>query len=125
MYYISQILYMFVTGLSKLSILFLYLRIFLNKRFRLATHITMAWIIAQTVAVCLAISFQCTPVSHYWKASSKGTCIHSLAFVYSAAGLSIYEDMIIMFLPVMELKALKLDLRKKLALGFMFALGSL
>ncbi len=125
MYYISQILYMFVTGLSKLSILFLYLRIFLNKSFRLATNITMACIIAQTVGVCLAISFQCTPVSSYWKNSVCPTSINSLAFVYSAAGLSIVEDLIIMFLPVMELKALKLDLRKKFALGFMFALGSL
>ena len=116
---------MFVTGLAKLSILFLYLRIFLNKSFRLAVHITMACIIAQTVANCLAISFQCTPVDSYWDTSIKGTCIHSLGFVYSAAGLSILQDLIIMFLPVLELKALKLDLRKKFALGFMFALGSL
>jgi hypothetical protein len=45
--------------------------------------------------------------------------------VYAAAGLSILEDLVIMLLPVMELKALKLDLKKKLALAFMFALGSL
>ncbi len=116
---------MFVTGLAKLSILFLYLRIFLNKSFRLAVKITVACIIAQTVANCLAISFQCIPVDSYWDTSIKGKCIHSLRFVYSAASLSILQDLIIMFLPVMELKALKLDLKKKFALGFMFALGSL
>lgn len=116
---------MFITGLAKISILFLYLRIFLNKSFRLATNIVMACIIAQTVGFCVAISFQCTPANSYWDFSVKGKCIHSLAFVYSAAGLSILEDFIIMLLPVMELKALKLNLRKKFALGFMFALGSL
>jgi chloramphenicol 3-O-phosphotransferase len=108
-----------------MSILFLYLRIFPSKGFRLATHITIACIIAQTIAFCLVASFQCIPVDSYWDTTIPGTCIHSQAFVYSAAGVSILEDLIIMFLPVMELRALNLDLKKKFALGFMFALGSL
>lgn len=54
-----------------------------------------------------------------------GTCINSQAFVYSAAGFSIVEDIVIMLLPIWELRALKLDLRKRVALGFIFALGSL
>jgi Fungal rhodopsin domain len=85
----------------------------------------MGCIIAQTIAFALVVSFQCTPVDSYWDTTIPGHCIHSQAFVYSAAGVNILEDLVIMFLPVMELKALKLDLRKKFALGFMFALGSL
>ncbi len=108
-----------------MSILFLYLRIFLNKTFRLATYITMACVLGQTIAFALVIAFQCTPVDSYWDTTIPGKCIHSQAFVYSAAGINILEDLIIMFLPVMELRSLKLDLRKKFALGFMFALGSL
>ena len=85
----------------------------------------MAFVVGQTVAFTFVIAFQCSPVISYWDTTRSGTCINSQAFVYSAAGISIFEDIVIMFLPVMELKALKLDLRKKFALGFMFALGSL
>ncbi|KAH8746684.1 hypothetical protein F5882DRAFT_446278, partial [Hyaloscypha sp. PMI_1271] len=124
LYYISQILYVFILPVAKMSILFLYLRIFPSKSFRLATYMTMAFIIVQTIALALVVSFQCTPVDSYWDITIPGKCIHSQAFVYAAAGLSILEDLVIMLLPVMELKALKLDLKKKLALAFMFALGS-
>ncbi|PMD33685.1 hypothetical protein L207DRAFT_589244 [Hyaloscypha variabilis F] len=124
LYYISQIMYSLILAAAKMSILFLYLRIFLNKTFRLATYITMACVLGQTIAFALVIAFQCTPVDSYWDTTIPGKCIHSQAFVYSAAGINILEDLIIMFLPVMELRALKLDLRKKFALGFMFALGS-
>jgi hypothetical protein len=108
-----------------MSILFLYLRIFVSKSFRLATYMTMAWLLAQTTAFALVVSFQCTPVRSYWDITIPGKCIDSQAFVYVAAGLNILEDLIIMFLPIMELKSLKLDLKKKFALAFMFALGSL
>jgi hypothetical protein len=87
--------------------------------------ITMGWIVSQTISFVLVVSFQCTPVDSYWDVTIPGKCINSQAFVYAAAGVSIFEDFFIMFLPVWELKALKLDLRKKTALGFMFALGSL
>lgn len=125
LYYISQILYVFILPLAKMSILFLYLRIFPSKSFRLATYMTMAWLLVQTIAFAFVVLFQCTPVGSYWDITIPGKCIHSQAFVYAAAGLTILEDLIIMFLPVMELKALKLDLKKKSALAFMFALGSL
>lgn len=85
----------------------------------------MVWIVAQTIAFVIVVSFQCMPVDSYWNTTIPRKCLDSQAFVYSAAGVSIFEDFWIMFLPVWELKALKLDLRKKITLGFMFALGSL
>jgi hypothetical protein len=125
LYYISQILYVLLQAIAKISILFLYLRIFLNKRFRLVTKITMAGIVIQTIAFVIVVSFQCNPVNSYWDAKVRGKCINSLGFVYSAAGVSIFDDIFIMLLPILELKALKLNLRKKFALGLIFALGSL
>jgi hypothetical protein len=87
--------------------------------------IAMAGIVAQTISFVVVVSFQCTPVDSYWDVTVPGKCINSQAFVYSAAGVSIFEDFVIMFLPLWELKGLKLDMRKKFALGFIFALGSL
>ena len=45
--------------------------------------------------------------------------------MYAAAGFSIFEDFVIMLLPVWELKDLSLNTKKKFALMFLFALGSL
>jgi hypothetical protein len=77
------------------------------------------------MAFTIAVSFQCTPVKTVWDITAPGHCFNSQAFVYSAAGFSIVEDLFIMLLPVSQLKALNLDLKKRIALVFMFALGSL
>lgn len=55
----------------------------------------------------------------------EGTCVNEHALAFTGAGLSIAADLVIMFLPVYELKGLNLTLRKRVALTGMFALGSL
>ncbi|KFY05161.1 hypothetical protein O988_00212 [Pseudogymnoascus sp. VKM F-3808] len=124
LYYISQILYIIVQSVAKLSILLLYLRIFPNKRFRLVVKIAIGWMICQILAFGMVVSFQCIPVKSVWDLTVHGRCTNSVAFVYAGAGFSIFEDFIIMILPVWELKDLGLNLRKKIALIFLFALGS-
>jgi hypothetical protein len=114
-----------VQNLAKLSILLLYLRIFVDKKFRLVTSLVIGWVICHTIAYGISVVFQCTPVEYVWDLSVGGKCIDSQAFVYSGAAFSILEDFVIIILPVWELRALKLDLRKRVTLGFMFALGSL
>ncbi|OBT70183.1 hypothetical protein VE03_00311 [Pseudogymnoascus sp. 23342-1-I1] len=124
LYYISQILYVIVQALAKFSILFLFLRVFPSKRFRLVLKICIAWMVGHTLAFVMVVSFQCVPVKAVWDHSIHGTCTNSQAFVYSAAGFSIFEDFVIMLLPIWELKDLSLNTKKKFALMFLFALGS-
>lgn len=81
--------------------------------------------ICHTIAFGLVVSLQCVPVPAVWDLTVHGNCTNSQAFVYAAAGFSIFEDFIIMVLPVWELKDLNLTTKKKLALTFLFALGSL
>ncbi|KFY52244.1 hypothetical protein V496_08589 [Pseudogymnoascus sp. VKM F-4515 (FW-2607)] len=125
LYYISQILYVVVQTLAKLSILLLFLRVFPSQKFRLVIKICIAWMVAHTIAFVFVVAFQCVPVRSIWDHSIHGTCTNSQAFVYAAAGFSIFEDFVIMLLPVWELKDLSLNTKKKLALMFLFALGSL
>ncbi|KFX97086.1 hypothetical protein V490_02961 [Pseudogymnoascus sp. VKM F-3557] len=71
---------------------------------------------------------------HFWdvppqnviplRKSVHGKCADQQAFVYAGAAVSIFEDIVIMFLPVYELNGLTLSLKKRLILVFMFALGS-
>lgn len=73
----------------------------------------------------MVVSIQCVPVESVWDLTVHVRCTNSQAFVYAAAGFSIFEDFIIMILPVWELKDLSLNLKKKIALMFLFSLGSL
>lgn len=69
--------------------------------------------------------FQCVPVEHFWDPAAAGHCLNTPALVYLGAGFSIAEDIIIMFLPVSELKGLNMTVRKRIGLVLMFVLGSL
>ncbi|KAH9219973.1 hypothetical protein DL95DRAFT_290708, partial [Leptodontidium sp. 2 PMI_412] len=124
LYYVSQILYVAVQNLAKFSILFLYLRIFVNPQFRLRTKIVMGWVVFHTFAFLMADALQCVPVKAVWDTNIHAKCIDLQALIYAGAGFSIFEDFVIMLLPIPELKSLNLDSRKKVALFFMFALGS-
>ncbi|KFZ14683.1 hypothetical protein V501_03119 [Pseudogymnoascus sp. VKM F-4519 (FW-2642)] len=124
LYYISQIFYVTVQSLAKVSILLLYLRIFPAKRFRLVTNIALGWMVCRTLAFIGVLILQCIPVELSWDITVPGKCANSQVFVYVAAAFSIFEDFVIMLLPVWELKDLTLSGKKRMGLIFMFALGS-
>ncbi|OBT94023.2 hypothetical protein VE01_07074 [Pseudogymnoascus verrucosus] len=124
LYYTSQILYAVVQGLAKISLLLLLLRIFQGKRFRLFTKIFIALITCHVLAFFMVITLQCIPISAIWDLGVKGKCINPTVVVFAGAGFSIFEDIVIMLLPVRELKGLNLTLKRRLAVIFMFACGS-
>ncbi|KUJ09389.1 uncharacterized protein LY89DRAFT_788259 [Mollisia scopiformis] len=125
LFYISQIFYVLIQNIPKFSILLLYLRIFPTPRFRKMLFIAMAWQVAHTLAFLCGVAFQCVPVDSFWDPFiKKDHCIDIATLTYFGAGFSIFEDIVIMSLPVYELKGLNLSLRKRMALVFMFALGS-
>lgn len=73
-------IWVYYTGLffAKISILLQYLRIFLQKRFRLACFILMG---ITVVCSCWAIFsgvFMCNPVRRFWDRSVPGSCMHRL-----------------------------------------------
>jgi hypothetical protein len=85
----------------------------------------MAFIACHTIAFTVGIGLQCLPVRSLWDLTIHGKCLNIHAFAISGAAFSIFEDLVIMFLPTGELKGLNLTLRKRMALCLMFALGSL
>jgi len=125
LYYIASIFYCLIQGFAKFSVLFLYLRIFPDTRFRLVLKITISWMALKTVSFAFAIAFQCVPVQAIWDRDIPAKCINMNILTVSGAGISIVEDIFIMLLPISELKGLNLTLRKRIALCFIFAIGSL
>lgn len=85
----------------------------------------MVWMICQLIAFFIAVTLQCVPVKATWDMTQEGTCINAGALVTAGAGFNIFNDIVIILLPIQELKHLHLGLRKRLAVIALFALGSL
>ncbi|PMD24451.1 hypothetical protein NA56DRAFT_740853, partial [Hyaloscypha hepaticicola] len=123
-YYVASINYALIQNFAKFSILLLYLRIFLGDRFRLVLKITMGWMVCHTTSFVIAVVFQCVPLQAIWDHTITGRCLNMNTLTITGAAFSILEDIFIMLLPISELKGLNLTLHKRIALCFMFAIGS-
>jgi predicted membrane channel-forming protein YqfA (hemolysin III family) len=125
-YYGSQILYVLVLVLIKISILTFYLRIFPDDFFRLLTKIAIVFTALCGVGFSLAMILQCLPIAAVWDPSIKDAkCVNSTRFIISGTAISLLQDIIVIVLPIPQLMALHLTLRKRVALISLFALGSL
>jgi len=124
MYYASQIIYVIVLILSKMAVLFLYLRIFITPGFRLLVKWIITILVLHGLIFVFCVAFQCIPIDSIWTQEG-GKCLDTQALVYTGAAFNIFEDFMVMFLPVFELKGLNLSTKRRVALVFMFALGSL
>jgi hypothetical protein len=124
-FYISQFTYKISINTTKASILLLYLRIFVQKRFRMACWILLGFVTLFGIATTLASVFQCTPIARTWNKSIKGVCVNTTIFWYANAGFSIVGDLVLLALPMPILYNLKLPLNQRLAVMLVFSLGTL
>ncbi|KAL8932224.1 MAG: hypothetical protein Q9211_006447, partial [Gyalolechia sp. 1 TL-2023] len=126
-FFTSQTLYKLTINATKISFLFLYLRIFPsnqeNRRFRIATHVVMAYILLYAIASIGATIFQCTPVARYFDHSIDGTCINVELFWYFNAINNILGDILTLSLPVRKIYQLQLPRSEKMGLYTVFGLG--
>lgn len=125
LFFISQAFYKLTMNLTKMSILLLYLRIFIQKWFRIICHVLLVIITSYMVAAFLASVFQCTPVPRAWDKTIAGKCIDITTNWYANAGFSIATDIIILALPMYPLYKTKIMMKRKVALMVVFALGAL
>ncbi|GKT47140.1 uncharacterized protein ColSpa_07321 [Colletotrichum spaethianum] len=126
-FFIDESFYLTCLGLTKISVLFFYLRIFPNKSFRRATYAAMSYIALSTTIMLFMQIFQCIPFSYNWD-GWKGDfgphhCLDINVLAFVAGGLSISHDIIILFLPIPLLWHLNMGLRSKVGIFIMFSLG--
>lgn len=112
-------------NMTKMSILMLYLRIFIQRWFRIICYVLLVIISSYMVAAFFASVFQCTPVARAWNKTIPGACINITTNWYANAGFSIATDIIILTLPMYPLYKSKIILKRKIALMGVFALGAL
>ena len=97
-YFLGEIFYVTGLGISKISILFFYLRVFPAKSFRVLTYSVMAVCALYTVAFFVATLIQCRPISlawTQWDGLHEGTCndIHLQGWI--AAAINIFLDAVV------------------------------
>jgi hypothetical protein len=124
--YVDESLYLTVILLTKVSILSFYLRIFPRRGFQNITKVVLVFVICTGVVILFLQLFQCLPVAYNWdKSIPNGRCLSVNTLTYTHAAMSIFQDLIILVLPVSELATLKLERKQKLGVFFVFQVGAL
>lgn len=124
-FYVSQIFYKLTINLTKSSILLLYLRIFVQRWFRICCYLLLGIVLVYMVATTASSIWQCSPVEGAWDKSTRAKCISLTRNWYANAGYSIATDIMILCLPMQPIRASKLPAIQKKALMLVFALGGL
>ncbi|EGD86001.2 hypothetical protein H113_06980 [Trichophyton rubrum MR1459] len=120
----AQVLFKLIMGLAKVSILALYLRVFAaSKYFRWACISLIIVTSVTSVAFIFPTLFQCLPLQAFWDRSIPHQCMNDLGVWLSHALINLVIDILILALPVYHVSRLRLQLRDKLALIFVFVLG--
>jgi|SRR5690242_11620924 len=127
-YYFMELFYVTSIATTKISILLFYLRIFPRAELRKAIWITIVVCFLYIVSFLTATALQCIPISIAWKkwdGEHRGQCINLNADAWSAAAINIVLDLVVIVLPLNELKKLVMSRRHKFGVMVMFLGGFL
>ncbi|KAG9235563.1 hypothetical protein BJ875DRAFT_458794 [Amylocarpus encephaloides] len=121
MLYVTQIFYILAPAAIKLSLLFLYKRIFVTKRFTMVCNVLLGVVAVWVTIMTFMGIFNCTPVDAFW--TGKGKCVNFKQFALGYAAVNIGTDLIIWVLPVPMVWKLQLPIGQKISLTLIFILG--
>ncbi|KAF3032863.1 hypothetical protein E8E12_003003 [Didymella heteroderae] len=125
-FYYTELLYLASVALTKISILLFYLRIFPQRSLRKIIWATIGLCIAYMIAFVTATAFQCIPVRiawEHWDGEHHGRCIDLNADAWCSAAANIVLDLIVILLPMRELKDLRMNRWRKFGVMLMFLGG--
>lgn len=113
-------------NLVKVSTVLLYHRIFIKKGFRLFCWVLIGVLAAFSISLVLAQIFSCNPIAKRWNPTLPGVCLVNQNLLGNVSfGLMLLTDVIILVMPMPMIWSLKINLRQKLALTGIIALGLL
>ncbi|GKZ30436.1 hypothetical protein AbraIFM66950_009144 [Aspergillus brasiliensis] len=110
---------------TKFSILFQYLRIFPDRRFRLACWIVFGIVATYGTWAVVSGFLNCIPVAKFWNRDISGYCLSFEAVWFFNASMNIATDTTLLILPMPLLSQLQLPRMQKFALMGVFAVGGL
>jgi hypothetical protein len=127
-YFILEVLYFLAIGLVKISMCFLYGRLFMDTLFQRMIWATQVFNVLVVLSFVLLVLTQCQPLSYFWMAwdgEHDGTCINTQAVAYVHSAINIALDLWLLVLPATQIWNLRLTTKRKAAVTGMFAMGIL
>ena len=127
-FYYTELLYLASVALTKISILLFYLRIFPDTKLRRAIWFTIVLCILYLIAFVLATALQCLPIRiawQHWDGEHHGKCLNLNHLGWASAAVNIVLDLVVIGLPLREVKNLSLSRRRKAGVMLMFLGGLL
>ncbi|KAI0531884.1 hypothetical protein GGR58DRAFT_508005 [Xylaria digitata] len=121
--YISSIVWIVGQVFAKLTILFLYHRIFTIKWFQKAAHGVIVFTTVYLFVFLFIFVFHCNPISNLWNPVPGGWCREVPIEEYTSTSISIFIDLIIIVMPAPVLWRLQMTMQKRIALISMFSIG--
>ncbi|RYN57376.1 hypothetical protein AA0114_g2398 [Alternaria tenuissima] len=121
-----EIVYYLIINAIKISILFFYLRIAVEKRFEYLCKGTIYFLVTFGVVCVIVCLAQCVPLHKMWDLAGQvsGQCINTTAFFYTTSAVNIIADIWILLLPINTLLKVQRPRREKFALVVIFSLGA-
>ena len=125
---ITELVYSPTISIAKLSILLMYLRIFMPDRStRTRTYYLTQFIIWFNMlfylTVLIVTGCQCIPRRKIWNPSVPGKCVNAHAVLLVTAVINLLLDFSILLLPIRSIWHLQLSPKRKLAISSVFATG--
>ncbi|KAH8199303.1 hypothetical protein TruAng_006539 [Truncatella angustata] len=125
-YFWDEMLYITALALTKVSILFFYLKVFPKRSFRISAYVLIALNICYALGYDLVLTFQCSPIDGAWLSwdgEYNAKCVSINILGWSAAAINIALDLATIILPLPELFQLSMSWKKKVQILLMFMVG--
>ncbi|KAI0380168.1 hypothetical protein F5Y04DRAFT_289700 [Hypomontagnella monticulosa] len=115
-------------GMTKISVLLMYKRIFATPRFGIIAWILVGVIAAWAIAFTFAMALSCTPIESQWffdLPHSPSTCVNVVALFITALATDVATDSLVLLLPIYKIRKLQMPFARKVMIACIFLLGSL
>ncbi|KAI1186290.1 hypothetical protein F5B17DRAFT_404533 [Nemania serpens] len=112
-------------GMTKISILLLYKRIFATPKFVTMVWILIGLVVAWTLSFTLALFFSCIPIQAQWYPSMEASCVNVVTLFTTAIITDVITDFLVLTLPIYKVWGLQMALGRKVPLIGIFLLGFL
>ncbi|EUC39482.1 hypothetical protein COCMIDRAFT_65711, partial [Bipolaris oryzae ATCC 44560] len=124
-FYIAWSTYILVITLIKIALVVFYLEIFDSRRFKITAYIVIVYLVVTSLISFFITIFVCKPISYYWNRDIEGTCMDPQVIAYGCSVCAIVQDVVLLILPLVFIRDLKIQRRRKIGAVVMFSVGSL
>ncbi len=107
----------------KMSVMFFYLRVFVNNGLRLATKLVMAFVLLWTTGNILQVFLICRPFAATYDPTVKGECGNQIVSFIAIGAFNVVTDAMILTLPIPTIWGLKMSSSARLGLSAIFLIG--